>query len=147
MRKYSELGDQYALVGDLEQSLQLQDEQKIQRFACACCRLIWAMLPPIAQEALSLGEDYSKGLVSPKRLEEGRVKLWQFLGKDSCDFSSSKVNATRAVICCLFENIDLELAHEHVCAVMDFCNDVESRESEQFELLLKIFSDKPRTES
>jgi hypothetical protein len=104
-------------------------------------------LPPIAQEALSLGEDFSKGLVSTKRLEEERVKLWQFLGKDSCDFSSPKVNATRGVICCLFENTDLEQAHEHVCAVMDFCNDVESRESEQFELLLKIFSDKPRTES
>ena len=147
MRKYSEPGDLYDLLGDLEQSRQLQDEQKIQRFSCACCRLIWAKLPPIAQEALTLGEDFSKGLVSPKRLVEERVKLWEFLGKDSCDYSSPKVNATRAVICCLFENIDLERAHEDVCAVMDFCNNVESREGEQFELLLRIFSDKPRTES
>ena len=56
MRKYSEPGDPYTLLGDLEQSRQLQDEQKIQRFSCACCRLIWAKLPPIAQEALTLGE-------------------------------------------------------------------------------------------
>lgn len=146
MNKYSELGDHYSLLSDLEQSGQLQDAQKIQRFSCACCRLIWDKLPPIAQEALCLGEDFSNGLVSPKRLEKERVKLWEFLGKDSSDFSSPNVNATRAVICCLFESKDIKEAHEEVCAVMEFCHDVEKREREQYELLLKIFSNKSQKE-
>ena len=140
MRKYSEPGDHYDLLEDLEQSRQLQDQKKIQRFSCGCCHLIWEKLPSVAQRALSMGDEFSKGLVRAKQLEQERVKLWDFLGKDSCDFESPMVNATRAVIGCLYESIDFDLAYDHVRAVMDFCNAVENREREQFDLLLEIFN-------
>jgi hypothetical protein len=140
MREYSEPGDHYALVEDLEQSRQLQDNKKIQKFSCACCHFILEKLPPIAQEALNVGDEFSKGRVSGKQPEEERVKLWGFLGNDSCDFGSPRVNAPRAVICCLYENQDLDHAYDHVRAVMDFCNAVENREREQFDLLLEVFN-------
>ena len=89
---------------------------------------------------MNVGDEFSKGRVHEKQLEAERVKLWDFLGKDSCDFESPRVNATRAVIGCLYENIDLDLAYDHVRAVMDFCNEVENREREQFDLLLENFN-------
>ena len=118
----------------------MQNSAKIQRFSCACCHLIWTKLPPIAREALNIGDEFSKGGVSSKELEGERVKLWTFLGNDSSEFASPTVNATRAVICCLYENEDLDYAYEHVRAVMDFCNAVEYREREQFDLMLEIFT-------
>jgi hypothetical protein len=133
-------GDEIDLAEDLEASGDLQNEMKLQLFACACCRLIWDKLPPLAQAALLVGEDFSNGLVLPERLETERVKLWNFLGEESCNFSLPRVNAVRAVICCLFARNEVEVAYDHVRAVMEFCNDVEDHQREQYGLLRKVFA-------
>jgi hypothetical protein len=132
-------GDPYELVEELEASCLLQDEGKLQAFSCACCRLIWDELPIAAQSALKVAEDYSKGLIPPEVVISERVKLWKYLGKESCDFSSAKVNAVRAVICSLFEHTPPHEAYDYARATMDFCNDVEDHQREQFELLREIF--------
>ena len=98
-------GSLYQLAEELEGSRLLQHERKLQAFSCACCRLIWEKLPDVAQAALKIAEDFGKGLLPPDKIVGERIKLWEFLGKESCDFSSAKVNAVRAVICCLFEHI------------------------------------------
>jgi hypothetical protein len=132
-------GSALDLVAELEASRHLQDEKKIHLFSCACCRLIFDKLPPVAQRALELAEDFSKGLVRPKRLEAERIKLWDVLGEDSCKFDLPHVNAIRAVICCLFERSDLEFAYDDVTGVMDFCNAVEDHEREQYDILQRVF--------
>lgn len=134
-----EPGSAYDLIGDFEASGHLQEEMKIHLFSCACCRLIFDKLPPVAQRALELAEDFSRGLVRAKRLEAERIKLWDVLGEDSCKFELPHVNAIRAVICCLFERTDLRFAYDDVKAVMDFCNEVEDHEREQYELLQRVF--------
>lgn len=139
IRAYSEPGDHYSLIEDLEDSGQLQDYPKILKFSSACCHLIRRKLPAIAREALKIANKFSEGELTGRDLEAERVKLWTILGKDSCDFSSPTVNGIRAVICCLYENEDLDHAYENVRAVMDFCNAVDNYEEEQFKLLLEIF--------
>jgi hypothetical protein len=134
-----EVGSHFQLAEELEASGELQDGERLQLFSCACCRLIINKLPSVAQEALTLGEDFSKGLVLPNRLEAERVKLWKVLDKDSCRFDLPHVNAIRAVICCLFERKDPEFAYENVRAVMEFCNAVEDHEREQYDLLERVF--------
>ena len=131
--------DPYELAEELEASRLLQDERKLQIFSCACCRLIWDKLPSIAQAALNIAEAYSKGLIPSEAIVSERVKLWKYLGKESCDFSSAKVNAARAVICCLSKHTPAHEAYEHARATMDFCNAVEDRQREQYELLRQIF--------
>jgi hypothetical protein len=132
-------GDHHDLAEELEASGLLQGERKLRTFSCACCRLIWEKLPSVAQEALNVAEDYSKGLIPPEVIVSERVGLWEYLGKESCDFSSAKVNAVRAVICCLFEHTAAHEAYDHARATMDFCNDVEDHQREQYELLRNIF--------
>jgi hypothetical protein len=136
-------GDHYELAERLEASGLLQNGEKLQAFACCCCRLIWKQFPPEAQEALKVGEAFSKGLVSSERIVTERIKLWDLLGEESCNFSSTKVNAVRAVICCLFEysDSDLEVAYDHVRASMDFCNAVEDHQRAQYDLLVEIFAE------
>jgi hypothetical protein len=133
----------YELAEKLEASGLLQNREKLQAFACRCCRLIWKQLSPEAQEALKVGEDFSRGLVLSERIVAERIKLWDLLGEESCSFSSTKVNAVRAVICCLFEysDSDLDVAYDLVRASMDFCNAVEDHQREQYDLLVEIFAE------
>jgi hypothetical protein len=117
----------------------LEDRQKLQRFLCGCCRLIWDSLPDVAKNALRVAEAYAEGSVLPERITEERVKLWQFLGKDSCNFSSPEVNAVRAVICCLYEDIPDD-AYGVALAAMDFCNGVRDETPAQLRLLHAIYT-------
>jgi hypothetical protein len=136
-------GDHYELAERLEASGLLQNGGKLQAFACCCCRLIWKQLSPEAKDGLKIGEDFSKGLIHSERIVAERFKLWDLLGEESCNLSSRKVNAVRAVICCLFEygDSDLEVAYDHVRASMDFCNAVEDHQREQYDLLVGIFAE------
>ena len=136
-------GDHYELAERLEASRLLLNGEKLQAFACCCCRLIWKQLPPEAQEALKVGEEFSRGLVPSERIVAERIKLWDLVGEESCNFSSTKVNAVRAVICCLSEysDSDLEVAYDHVRTSMDFCNAVEDHQGEQYDLLVEIFAE------
>ena len=136
-------GEHYELAERLEASGLLQNGEKLQAFACCCCRLIWKQLPPEAQEALMVVEEFSKGLVPSERIVAERIRLWDLLGEESCNFSSTKVNAVRAVICCLFEygDSDLEVAYDHVRASMEFSNAVEEHQREQYDLLVEIFAE------
>ena len=127
------------LLSDLDASELLENREKLQLFSCACCRLIFDKLPPVAQTALNVGEDFSKGLVSPERLEAERIKLWTVLGNESCNFESPYVNAMRAVICCLFDQTEAGLEYDSASIVMEFCNAVEEHEREQYELLRQVF--------
>jgi hypothetical protein len=129
----------YALAETLELTGALKDQRKLIAFSCGCCRLIYDRLPNIAQRALAVAEAYVRGESSSKDLLDEGVKLWEFLGKDSCDFSSQRVNAVRAVICCLFDNTPPNEAYDHVRTVMEFCNAVEVHEVEQSALLTEIF--------
>jgi len=132
--------DPYELVGKLEWPLGLlQDERKVRRFICACYRLLWDKLPDAAQKALKVAEGYSEGTCSGEMLVYERVTLWQYLGKESCNFSSPKVNAVRAVICCLFENIPKDELYDTVMHTLEFCNDVEDNRSAQYQIMCEIF--------
>jgi hypothetical protein len=102
-------------------------------------RMLSSDLPPVAQTALNVGEDFSNGLVSPERLEAERVKLWTVLGNESCNFESPYVNAMRAVICCLFDRTEPGLEYDSASIVMEFCNAVEEHEREQYDLLRQVF--------
>lgn len=106
-------------------------------FICACCRLMWNRLPEVAQKALVVAEDFIEEVSSAGMLVKERVKLWEYLGKESCNFASTEVNAVRAVICCLYE-YDQE-AFETIRNVLDFCNAVEDHHQEQYQLLGNIY--------
>jgi hypothetical protein len=129
----------YDVAETLELNGALTDQRKLIAFCCGCCRLIYDKLPHIAQGGLAVAEAYVRGQSSGKDLLDERVKLWKFLGKDSCDFSSPRVNAVRAVICCLFINTPPDEAYDHIRAAMEFCNAVEAHEDEQSALLAEIF--------
>jgi hypothetical protein len=129
----------YDLAEALELDGALQDQGKLIAFCCGCCRLIYDKLPAVAQHSLTVAESYVAGLASADNLLDERVKLWEFLGKDSCDFSSPHVNAVRGVICCLFASTPATEAYDHIRAAMEFCNAVEDHELEHSALLMEIF--------
>jgi len=134
-----ELSDPISLADTLESTGRLQDHGKLITFACACCRLIYDKIPETAQKSLVLAEEFVKGLASTNQLLDERVRLWRFLGKESCDFSSARVNAVRAVICCLYADTPPEEAYNSVLSLMEFCNDVEQHRSQQCALMHQIF--------
>jgi hypothetical protein len=117
----------------------LQDEQKLRRFMCACCRQLWIRLPDAAQKALAVAEDYTVGLASAETLVNERRRLWQYLGKESCNLALAEVSAVRAVICCLYEGMPGEEALDLVALLMGFCNNVEDSRPAQYQLLREIF--------
>jgi hypothetical protein len=98
---------------------------------------MWDKLPEVAQTALVVAEDYIEGLSSTEMLVNERVKLWEYLGKESCNVASPEVNAVRAVICCLYE-YDQE-AFDTIRLVLDFCDGVEDHHEAQYQLLCNIY--------
>lgn len=106
-------------------------------FICACCRLMWAKLPEAAQKALVVAEDYIEGSSSMEMLVSERVKLWKYLGKESCNSALPEVNAVRAVICCLCEH-DQE-AFDTIRLVLNFCDGVGDYHQAQYQLLSSIY--------
>ena len=142
MSNRSDLGtDPYELIQDLEARDRLNHRGML-LFACACCRLVWTHLPNIAQDALLIGESFLQGQCTEKHLTDTRVKLWEFLGDQSCKFDQPRVNAVRAVICCLYPPSDWHETDDYYTAIectMDFCNAVEPHEPEQVRLLRNIF--------
>ena len=56
--------DPYSLAEKLDAAgvLRAAPQLKINLFACACCRLIWPQLPPMAQLALEVAERFDTGL-------------------------------------------------------------------------------------
>ena len=130
--------DPYELLDQLEWPLELlQDERKMRTFICACCRLMWDRLPEVARKALVVAEDYIEGKSSAEMLLSERVKLWDYLGHESCDFGSAEVNAVRAVICCLYE-YDHE-AFDTIRLVLDFCDGIGDYRQAQYQLLSNIY--------
>jgi hypothetical protein len=133
--------DPYVLADELD-ARGLLNPQAVRTFSCACCRLIWAHLPIIAQEALGIAEAYLQHQASDELLVETRVKLWTFLGKESCNFTSPTVNAIRAIICCLYSDESMrETNHlyDTLTITMDFCNAVMLDQEEHSRLLREIF--------
>jgi hypothetical protein len=129
----------YDLLETLELDGALHDQRKLIAFGCRCCRLIYDKLPAVAQHSLTVAESYVAGLASADNLLDERITLWEFLGKDSCDFSSPRVNAVRGVICCLFDHTPATEASDHIRAAMEFCNAVEDHQAEHAALLTEIF--------
>lgn len=130
----------FGLLEDLELKGALNDEKKMHAFCCACCRLIWDKLPDLAKEALEIAESQVNSSIDSKEIENIRVQLWNYLGSDYMKTNIPTVAATRAVICCLYE-LENESDYFSVASyTMDFCNSVENKKSEQFELLSKIFT-------
>jgi len=135
-----EHGDPYELADKLDWPLGLlQDEKKVRTFICACCRLLWAKLPAVARQALAVAEGYIEGACSPEVLVNERVELWQYLDKESSNFSSPEVNAVRAVICCLYEDLPKDEMYDFVMHTLEFCNDVADNRPAQYQLLREIF--------
>ena len=132
----------YDLVEELEMRGALADEGKLRTFLCACCRQIWNKLPEIAQNALAIAEEYNRNLVSKERLATERIKLWQFWDAtpDHYNNPTLEASAVRAVICCLYENMQKHEAFDYARNVMDFCNIVEPKEQQQYQLLQEIFN-------
>ena len=133
----------YDLLEELEMSSTLADERKLRSFLCACCRQILHKLPEIAQNALVVAEEYNQNLVSKERLVAERIKLWQFWDStpDHYNNPTLEANAVRAVICCLYEHMQKHEAFDYATNVMDFCNVVEPKEQEQYQLLQEVFND------
>ena len=117
----------------------LSDERKVRTFICACCRLLWDKLPDVARRALEVAEGYVEGSYSADRLLNERVELWEYLGEESCNFASSKVNAVRAVICCLYAGIPEDELYDTVMHTLEFCNDVEVQYTAQYQLMREVF--------
>jgi hypothetical protein len=131
----------YVFADELE-ARGLLNPHAARTFSCACCRLIWAHLPTIAQEALDIAEAYLQHQASDELLVATRVKLWTFLGPESCNFASPSVNAIRAIICCLYSDTSMrETNHlyDTVTTTMDFCNAVMPYREEHIQLLRDIF--------
>ena len=131
----------FDLVDELESSGALENERKLRSFLCACCRQIWNKLPKIAQNALVVAKEYNRNLVPKQSLVAERIKLWQFWDAtpDHYNNPTLEANAVRAVICCLYENMQKHEAFDYARNVMDFCNMVEPKEQEQYNLLKEIF--------
>ena len=129
------------LLEDLELKGVLNDEKKVLSFCCACCRLIWDNLPKIARNALEIAEKYIEDKADVQDLENTRIALWNYLGDDSISFAKPNVAAIRAVICCLYETKTKDEAFDAIDYVMDFCNSVEIKSSEQYKLLSAIFNE------
>jgi hypothetical protein len=100
---------------------------------------MWGRLPEVAQKALVVAEGYIEGVSTGEMLVSERVKLWEYLGKESCNFVSAEVNAVRAVICCLYEGRYEQEAFDTVRLVLDFCEAVEDHRQAQYELLSKLY--------
>jgi hypothetical protein len=101
--------------------------------------MLWDKLPDAARRALEVAEGYIEGACSPEILISERVKLWEYLGEESCNFSSPQVNAVRAVICCLYEDIPKDEMYDAVIHTLEFCNDVEGNRPAQYRLMREVF--------
>ena len=134
------ISNPYVLADELEAS-GLLNPAGVRRFSCACCRLIWAYLPAIAQEALAVAEASLQHHIPDELLVETRVKLWRFLGQESCNFASPSVNAIRAIICCLYPDRSMRETdlYDTLTITMDFCNAVMPYQEQQVQLLRNIF--------
>ena len=133
--------DPYAFADELE-ARGLLNPHAVRTFSCACCRLIYAHLPIIGQEALGIAEAYLHHQASDELLVNTRVKLWTFLGQESCNFASPTVNAIRAIICCLYPDASMRetgTLYDTLTATMDFCNAVKPYQEEHSQLLRDIF--------
>ena len=131
----------YVLADELE-ARQLLNLRLVRSFSCRCCRLIWTYLPGIAQEALGIAEASLHHQASDDLLVDMRVRLWNFLGTESCNFASPTVNAIRAVICCLYPDVNVNESgdlYDMLTSTMDFCNAVEPCQERQYQLLRAIF--------
>lgn len=131
----------YDFIDNLDMQGAFDDEKRLRSFLCACSRQIWNNLPKVAQNALVIAEKYNQSLVSKEQLVAERVKLWKFWDATPDHFNNPtrEANAVRAVICCMYENIQKYEALDYVRDVMDYCNAVESKEKEQYCLLQEIF--------
>lgn len=100
-------------------------------------------MPDVARTALAVAEGYTDGRYTVKTLVNERVKLWEYLGQESCNFSSPEVNAVRAVICCLYEDIPKGEMYDYVRNTLEFCNDVEDNSQAQCQLMSEVFGYRP----
>ncbi len=126
---------------DLELKGALNNEKKVLSFCCACCNLIFDKLPDNARNALAVAERYIKGSANLQDLINARNALWKFLGEDFMNFDNPNVAAIRAVICCLYEIKNQDESFNSIAYVMGFCNYVEVKSSEQYNLLVEIFTE------
>src|SRR4051812_9858009 len=71
---------QWLRATDVEGLLRLVRERrttrKLRLFACACCRRIWRLLPPVAQQAVVAAERYADGLVKDAERQDAYRALW-----------------------------------------------------------------------
>jgi hypothetical protein len=99
------------------------------------------LLPPAAADWLQVAERYRHREASAVDLERVRVAAWEFLGKNSCDFTSSGVLAVRAVICLLFPD-DYDGGDrwfETVHFFLDVSNRAADHQGAQSDLLRQLF--------
>jgi hypothetical protein len=151
MDKQQETSDDWcALAGKLDSAgiLRSTPLPKFNSFACACCRLIWDELPPLARQALVVAEKYVSGDATSKELTDERVKLWQDLGDESNEYQSKKNNAYRAVTCSLYvrgSEDSIYQDYDVVCYVIGACNRVKPAPNRiYFDLLHKVFGNPPK---
>jgi hypothetical protein len=72
------------------------------QFMIAYLSLSIDALPPIAQEALNVAEQFWRGQASQDDLLAMRVRCWNYLGPQEQDIKGTHLAAMRAVICTLY---------------------------------------------
>ena len=132
------------MLDELDQpGLLLRETGRLRDFMFVSCRMLEPVLPPAAADWLQVADRYRHGEASAVDLERVRVAAWEFLGKNSCDFTSPGVLAVRAVICLLFpdEHEGGDWWFETVHFFLDASNRAADHQGAQSQLLRQLFAE------